>query len=120
MITDSDKEIASKIKSAVTDSETGITFDEVNRPGVSNLLTILAECEDSVPEEVSIGLENSSQLKEATAEAVIRSLTPIRDTFHRLSNEHQYLDELAKKGQQQAASIANDTMHYVRKHVGLD
>lgn len=120
MITDSDREIASKIKSAVTDSDNGINFDALNRPGVSNLLTILADCEESTPEKVSIGLENSSQLKEAVAEALVQSLSPIRGAFHRLSNEHHYLDELAKKGQKQAAYIASDTMNHVKKHVGLD
>ncbi|TIA75577.1 hypothetical protein E3P91_00381 [Wallemia ichthyophaga] len=120
MITDSDREIASKIKSAVTDSDSGINFDALNRPGVSNLLTILADCEESTPEKVSIGLENSSQLKEAVAEALVQSLSPIRGAFHRLSNEHHYLDELAKKGQTQAAYIASDTMNHVKKHVGLD
>ncbi|TIB37913.1 hypothetical protein E3P86_01993 [Wallemia ichthyophaga] len=120
MITDSDREIASKIKSAVTDSDSGINFDALNRPGVSNLLTILADCEESTPEKVSIGLENSSQLKEAVAEALVQSLSPIRGAFHRLSNEHHYLDELAKKGQKQAAYIASDTMNHVKKHVGLD
>ena len=120
MITDTDKDIASKIRSAVTDSESGITFDDVHRPGVSNLLTILAECEDSTPQSVAAGLETSAQLKEATAEAVIRTLTPIRDTFHRLSCEHTYLDQLAGRGREQAASIASDTMQHVRKHIGLD
>ena len=37
---DSEKDIRKKIMSAVTDSDGVISFDEQNKPGVSNLLTI--------------------------------------------------------------------------------
>lgn len=120
MITDTDKEISSKIKSAVTDSSSGITFDPVNRPGVANLLTILAECTDDTPEEAAVGLSTSAQLKDAVSEATIKTLTPIRDNFYRLSKEHEYLDNVARQGKERASVIANDTMNQVRKHVGLD
>ena len=40
LLLDTPKEIEKKIKSAVTDSEGIVAFDDENKPGVSNLLTI--------------------------------------------------------------------------------
>lgn len=44
LLSDTRDEIALKIRKAVTDSDTRITYDPVGRPGISNLLRILHEC----------------------------------------------------------------------------
>ena len=49
---DSSKQIAKKIKSAVTDSETEVRFDPAAKPGVSNLISILAAATGRTVEDV--------------------------------------------------------------------
>src|SRR3712207_5676110 len=70
-----------KIKSAVTDSGAEVTFDEVAKPGVANLLTILAALTDT---DIAVLVEKFAgrgygELKAAVAEAVTEVVTPYRE-----------------------------------------
>jgi tryptophanyl-tRNA synthetase len=121
LLTDDFARIQSKIRSAVTDSRLGITFDPVNRPGVSNIVTILATCTNKSPEEVA-GLYSSkghAQLKGDTAEAVEALLRRPREEFNRLKLEKGYLEETAKDGARRAREISEGTMALVRSQIGL-
>ena len=72
LLTDSYSQIRSKLRGAVTDSITGISYDPVNRPGISNLLTILAACREQGVESVTLECRDlgHGQLKDVVAEAV--------------------------------------------------
>lgn len=121
LLTDEFAQIQSKIRSAVTDSQLGITFDPVNRPGVSNILTILATCIDKNPEEVaeSYAGKGHAHLKADTAEAVETLLRQPRGEFKRLKVETNYLEEIAKDGATRAREISEVTMTLVRSQIGL-
>lgn len=121
LLTDEFAQIQSKIRSAVTDSQLGITFDPANRPGVSNIVTILATCINKNSEEVAELYANKghAQLKADTAEAVEALLRQPREEFKRLKAETNYLEKIAKDGAVRAMEISGVTMALVRSQIGL-
>jgi tryptophanyl-tRNA synthetase len=121
LLTDGFAQIKSKIRSAVTDSQRGIAFDPVNRPGISNIITILSTCTNRSPEDVA-GLyahKGHAQLKEDTAEAIEATLRQSREEFERLKSETGFLEEIAKDGARRAREISEVTMALVRSQIGL-
>lgn len=121
LLTDDFAQIQSKIRSAVTDSQLGITFDPVNRPGVSNIITILATCTNKNPEEVA-GLYSSkghAQLKRDTAEAIEALMRRPREDLKRLKLEKSYLEDISRDGARRAREISEVTMTLVRSQIGL-
>ncbi len=114
-------EIRSKIRGAVTDSIEGITFDPVNRPGISNLLTILAGCTGQDVEEVAKKYASSGhgQFKMDVVDAVESVLWRPRREFWRLKEEPGYLDGIARRGAEKAKMISSATINEVRQLIGL-
>lgn len=121
LLTDSPSQITSKLRSAVTDSIQGITYDPVNRPGVSNLLTILGACMEKSPSDLAEEYANKSnaELKALVIDAVQELFRVPRTEFERLRNEHAYLTEVAKDGAERAKTISQETIRDVRSFVGL-
>lgn len=121
LLTDDFGRIQSKIRSAVTDSQPGITFDPENRPGVSNIITILATCTNKSPEEVAqlYSGKGHAQLKGDTAEAIEALMRRPREEFQRLKLEQSYLEEIAKSGARRGREISEKTMALVRSQIGL-
>ena len=70
LLLDDPKVIEKKIKRAVTDAESEVRFDVAAKPGVSNLLSILAAATGRTPEEAAVGYEQYGPLKADTAAAV--------------------------------------------------
>ena len=128
LITDTEEEIHGKIKRAVTDSQSGITYDPETRPGVSNLLDILRHTKkwsDLSPEEVARDMKTMSKaaLKNATAQAVTAELKPIGEKFAMLMNTKAGQDELREtmfNGRHRARKRATHHMQQVRELVGID
>jgi tryptophanyl-tRNA synthetase len=128
LLTDSDSEIANKIKRAVTDGEPMLSFDPVKRPGVSNLLSIVAGLRSrhgspTTPQEIADTINREqggkgSALKTAVSETVIESIRPIREQLQRIKADGGYLDEVEKMGREKAQKKAAETMEWVRRIVG--
>ncbi|KAF5392133.1 hypothetical protein D9757_003228 [Collybiopsis confluens] len=122
LLTDSTAVIASKIKSAVTDSIQGITWDPVGRPGTANLLSILAACngDESVKETASrYQGKNHGALKRDVTEAVEEMLKGPRREFERLKGDREYLRNIAREGAEKARVKSEVTMKEVRGRIGL-
>ena len=121
LLTDEFAQIQEKIRSAVTDSQLGVTFDPVNRPGVSNIVTILATCTDESSEKVAqiYTSKGHAQLKRDTAEAVEALLRRPREEFKRLKSETGHLEDIAQEGARRAREISEGTMRLVRSQIGL-
>ncbi|XP_036966388.1 tryptophan--tRNA ligase, mitochondrial [Acanthopagrus latus] len=120
-ITDSPDDIAFKIRRAVTDFTSEVTFDPEKRPGVSNLVTIhAAMARTSVEEAVSQarGLDTSAYKKVVT-EAVIQRLTPIREEIERLRSDPAHLEGLLARGTLRARELAAPVLREVRQRVGF-
>jgi tryptophanyl-tRNA synthetase len=129
LLTDTDAQIQSKIRKAVTDDERMISFDPIKRPGVSNLLSIMAALQSSKGSLVSASdiadMLNrdhggkGSALKASVSESIIESTRPIRDNLQRIKADVGYIIEVEKLGREKAKKKAAETMAKVRKLVGM-
>ncbi len=81
MMLDSPADIMRKFKRAVTDSDSDVHYDPVNKPGVSNLLDILAAVTGRTVDEAARGYTQYGPLKSDTADAVVELLRPVQDRF---------------------------------------
>jgi tryptophanyl-tRNA synthetase len=117
---DTPNQIEKKIKSAVTDSEGIIRFDEQNKPGVANLLTIeSAMSGKSIDEVVSKydGLRYGD-FKAGVAEVVVNHLTPIQEKYYDLLDSPK-LDSILDDGAEKANAIASATLKKMENAMGL-
>ena len=120
-VLDSEDEIVKKFKRAVTDSEAVIAYDPENKPGVSNLLTILAAAEGVTPERAAEECEGLmyGHLKLRVADAVAAMLKPVREEYNRLISDRAYLMQVAKEGAKRAAKRAKKVLRRAQNAVGL-
>lgn len=120
-ITDSPDDIALKVRRAVTDFTSEVTFDPETRPGVSNLVTIHAAMAMISVEEVlahARGLDTGAYKKLVT-EAVIQRLTPIREEIGRLRSDRALLEGVLAQGTCRARELAAPVLREVRQRVGF-
>ena len=118
---DDDKVLTKKIKSAVTDSEGVVRYDPAEKPGVSNLLSILAIVTERTVADVEAdfdGLQYGA-LKGAVAEAVVEAFRPIRERTLELLDDPAELDRLLAVNASRAESIADATLARVYDAVGF-
>ena len=118
---DSPDDIMRKFKRAVTDCDACIAYDETNKPGISNLLTIMSSVIDKPIESIVADFEGKgyADFKKAVGEAVVERLSPIRNEYERIVKDKAYIMETAKRGAEQAERIARRTLTKVYKKVGL-
>lgn len=121
-ITDSKEEIIKKFNKATTDSIDGkLTFDWRTRPGVSNLISILAATKNDNIENVTKQVEDltKKELKGLVAEAVIKELEEPARKYNELISNPEYLQKLSDIGTDKARNVANKTLRDVMKLVGM-
>ena len=116
---DEPKQIEKKIKSAVTDNDGTVRFDVAEKPGVSNLLSILGAATDRDPTSLADEYEQYGPLKTDTAAAVIELLEPVQARYRELEADPAETARLLKLGADKAREIAEGTMERVRTNVGL-
>ena len=110
-----------KIKSAVTDTGKEINFDEKNKPGVSNLLTIYtALTEKSISEaENEFNGKGYGDFKSAVGEVVVEFLRPIQIKANELLADQSYLSQVLKVGADKANAVAEKTLKDVYDAIGI-
>jgi tryptophanyl-tRNA synthetase len=99
--------VAKKIKRAVTDTDTDVRFDPTEKPGVSNLLSILSSCTGTAPETLAESYTRYGDLKTAVAEAVVETLRPIQERFAELAADPTGTAAILASGAEKARAIAN-------------
>ena len=111
---------AKKIKSAMTDAGSEVRFDEKEKPGISNLLTIHSALSGS-----SIAaLENEfagkgyGEFKSAVADVVVEYLRPIRAKALELLLDEKHLIDLLHEGAAKARTVAAGTLEKAYKNLG--
>ncbi|XP_061647855.1 tryptophan--tRNA ligase, mitochondrial [Phyllopteryx taeniolatus] len=120
-ITDTPEEITLKIRRAVTDFTSEVTYHPETRPGVSNLVSIhAAAAAINVDEAVSQarGLDTAAY-KNLVAEVVVQRLAPIRDKVVRLRAERLHLEAVLDEGRHKARQLATITLQEIRRLVGF-
>jgi tryptophanyl-tRNA synthetase len=120
LIVDSADDIRKKIKSAVTDSDPDVRYDWDEKPGISNLLEIMAVCTgDSIDDLVDeYGAAGYGRFKEAVAEALVAELAPVRARYRDL--ELPDVARLMQRGALDARTKAEGYQQEVRRAIGLD
>ncbi|MDY2656751.1 MAG: tryptophan--tRNA ligase [Candidatus Limiplasma sp.] len=113
--------IRRKVKRAVTDSESDIRFDPVNKPGVSNLLSIIAALTGQSVEEAASELQGQGygKLKDRVSECVIETLAPLQSEHKRLMADKAYLQGVLKENAEIANHMALRTLRKVQRKVGF-
>ena len=110
-----------KFKSAVTDTGKEVIFDEKNKPGISNLLTIHSSISGKSIKELESEFEGKGygDFKLAVAEVVIEHLNPIRDRALELLKDESELLNILHGCAERAAVTANKTLTATYKALGL-
>jgi len=116
---DEPKLIAKKIKSAVTDNDGTVRFDIAEKPGVSNLLSILGASTGRDPVALADDYSQYGALKVDTADAVVAMLEPIQARYRELESDPAETTRLLAIGAEKARTIAAKTLARARANVGL-
>jgi tryptophanyl-tRNA synthetase len=119
LVLDEPAVIERKFKRAVTDAETEVVFDPDKKPGVANLLQILAAATDRTPEAVAGGYEQYGPLKADAAQAVIELLRPLRERYTALASDPEAVRATLGRGAEKAEAVASATLARARAAIGL-
>ena len=111
--------IEKKFKRAVTDNDGEVRYDPAAKPGVSNLLGILAAATGDEPGALAERYEQYGPLKTDAAAAVIELLAPIHARYAELVSDPTALAEMVARGADKARSVAEVTLARAREAVGL-
>lgn len=121
-ISDSPEVIREKCKKALTDFTSAVTFDPVQRPGVSNLISLHSlftqKSTQTICDEASS--LTTAQYKLVLADVIIEALAPIRTKIDQLMKEELFLKETLSKGAAKANEMASSTLQQVFKCIGFN
>jgi tryptophanyl-tRNA synthetase len=119
-VTDEPDAIVKKFRSAVTDPGSEVRRG-ADKPGITNLIEILAAVRGTTPEVVEREFEGSQYgpFKQAVAEAVIDYLGPIRERYQDLRDDEAELERTLATGADRARAITADTLADVREAMGV-
>jgi tryptophanyl-tRNA synthetase len=118
---DSPETILRKFKRAVTDSEAVVRYDLEEKPGISNLMSIYASVTGKNLDDIRQEFEGKGygDFKAAVGEAVAETLRPIQESYNELMAARDYLQDIMKKGAEDANRIARRTLGKVYRKIGL-
>jgi len=120
-IMDTPEANAKKIKSATTDAGRDVRFDEKEKPGISNLLTIHSALSGQSIEslEAQFAGKGYGDFKGAVADVVVEYLRPIRARALELLENEDHLIQLLHTGSEKAKKTASVTLEKAYKHLGV-
>jgi tryptophanyl-tRNA synthetase len=117
------KIIAKKIKRAVTDSDdqARIYFDTTEKPGVSNLLSLLSCATGNSIETLVPSYEDKmyGHLKSDVADAIVALIEPIQSKYHVLRGDQTELNRIMRDGSEKASQRAAITLAKAYDAVGF-
>lgn len=121
LLTDSKDVISRKFKRAVTDSECSVRLDTINKPGVSNLLNILASVSEKPVSywEKECQAMNYGQFKSLVADQVITYIAPLQEAFMAWRADKVKLQEVLAIGAENASQVAQQTLNKVHQAMGF-
>jgi tryptophanyl-tRNA synthetase len=117
------KKITKKIKRAVTDSDeqARIFYDVAEKPGVSNLLSLLSCASGKSIESLVPEYEDKmyGHLKGDVADAVVSLLEPIQARYHEYREDQAFLDKVMREGAEKASAHASQVLAKVYDAIGF-
>ena len=110
-----------KIMSACTDSEDKVYYDENNKPGISNLISLVCVVNNMTIEEANEKYKdyNYKDFKIEVADSVCKFIKDIQDKFYQYRNDEKHLKEILTNGANKARVYASKKMEYVKEKIGL-
>jgi len=118
---DDPKVSAKKVRSAVTDSGSEVRFDPVEKPGVSNLLTMFSVLSNRSVEDLEKEYDGRGygDFKGDLADALVDFVTPFRSRTLELLDDRAELETILRRGSERARAVASQTLADVYDRVGL-
>lgn len=119
-VLDEPGKIKKSIMKATTDSDGFIKYDEINKPGISNLLTIysvLSKMPISDLESKYSGVGYGTFKKELV-EVIVDSLSPIQKRYHQILDSNE-IEDIIKKGAIKASIASKDVLEKTKKNIGF-
>ena len=120
---DDPKVIERKVKRAVTDLDPpgpgAVRWDPEDKPGVSNLLELLAALKGGKPADIAAGYENYGRLKTDAAEAAIETLRPLQERYRELAQDPATVLAVLAEGAVRASEVASRTLERAQTAIGL-
>ncbi|AVI65496.1 tryptophan--tRNA ligase [Shewanella sp. WE21] len=117
------KSVLKKLKKAMTDSDEPpvVRFDVDNKPGVSNLLSLMSGVTGQSIASLEAEFEGKmyGHLKGVAGEAVVSMLEPLQERYRAIRSDRAYLDQVMKAGAQSAQARAEVTLKKVYEKIGL-
>jgi tryptophanyl-tRNA synthetase len=119
-VTEEPSKIAKKIRQAVTDTGSEVRSGP-DKPGVTNLIEILAAVRDTTPDEIEREFDGVryGDFKVAVADAVVEYLAPVRERYDELRGDAEGLERTLAEGADKARTMAAQTLADVREVMGV-
>lgn len=108
-----------KIRRAVTDSETEVRYDPAKKPGVSNLVELLAVATDRTPKAAAESCSSYGDLKEQTAAALAEFVRPLHERYREVQGDPAWVQTVLQDGAEKARAFAAGTLTRARDAMGL-
>lgn len=120
-LTDSSDDILRKLKSATTDSGNEVKFDEKEKPGISNLLTIysLLSKKDIKDIEKDYTDKNYGDFKSDLAEIVVNFLKPFQEKRKEFETDSKHVLQILENSEEKAGKIAQKNLDEIKQKMGL-
>jgi tryptophanyl-tRNA synthetase len=119
-ILDPPEAVAKKVRSAVTDSGSGVVR-AADKPGITNLIEVLSVIRGVEPEQIEAEFDGSGygDFKSAVADAVVEYLAPVRERYEEIRADEAGLERVFAAGAEKARPIASETLADVREAMGV-
>jgi tryptophanyl-tRNA synthetase len=111
--------IRRKVRRAVTDTDTAVTYDPTAKPGVANLLELLGAATGQAPSDLAGSFTSYGQLKTAVGDALVELLHPIQQRYATVRADPAELERVVADGRDRAAAVADATWRRAARHIGL-
>ncbi len=109
-----------KVMRAVTDSgDGGVVYDRETRPGVANLLDVLAACTGGDPAVLAEGYGGYGALKRDVADAVVELLRPVQERHAELAADPAAVEKVLREGARRARELARPVVDRAYEAIGL-
>jgi tryptophanyl-tRNA synthetase len=116
---DSPEDVTRKVRKAVTDTDGEMRYDREAKPGLANLLDLLAGATGRTPQQVAEGYTRYGDLKNDVAEALVELLAPVRQRRAELDADPAYVESVLASGAARAHEVAAKVYMRAAEAVGL-
>ena len=107
------------MRKAVTDTETDVRYDPATKPGVSNLLELLAAATGETPPTLADGYTSYGPLKADLSAALVELLRPSAQRYEELTADPGHVVSVLAAGAAKAHAVAAVTLERAMRAAGL-